>query len=40
MGNLLLKLYIISWMVGMLLVSRSGNVEEDASEEFHYYGFH
>ena len=28
------------WLVGMLLVSRSGLVEEDAVEAFHYYGFH
>ena len=27
-------------MIGMLLVSRSGLVEEDAVEVFHYYGFH
>ena len=28
------------WLVGMLLVSRSGLVEEDAVEMFNYYGFH
>ena len=27
-------------MIGMLLVSRPGLVEEDAVEMFHYYGFH
>ena len=27
-------------LVGMLLVSRSSLVEEDAFEVFHYYGFH
>ena len=27
-------------MIGMLLVSRSGLVEEDAVEGFRYYGFH
>ena len=26
-------------MIGMLLVSRTGLVEEDAVEVFHYYGF-
>jgi hypothetical protein len=31
---------ILSWLLGMLLVSRSGLVEEDAGEVFHYYGFH
>ena len=30
----------IDWLIGMLLVSRSGLVEEDAVEVFHYYGFH
>ena len=30
----------VGWLVGMLLVSRSGLVEEDAVEVFHYYGFH
>ena len=30
----------IGWLVGMLLVSSSGLVEEDAIELFHYYGFH
>ena len=29
----------VRW-VGMLLVSRSGLVEEDVVEVFHYYGFH
>jgi hypothetical protein len=29
-----------SWLFGMLLVSRSGLVEEDAVEVFHYYSFH
>ena len=28
------------WLVGMLLVSRSGLVEEDTIEVFHYYDFH
>ena len=28
------------WLVGTLLASRSGLVEEDAVEVFHYYGFH
>ena len=28
------------WLVGVLLVSRFGLVEEDAVEVFHYYGFH
>ena len=28
------------WLVDLLLVSRSGHVEEDAVEMFHYYGFH
>jgi hypothetical protein len=27
-------------MISMLLVSRSGLVEEDAVEVIHYYGFH
>ena len=27
-------------LIGMLLVSRFGLVEEDADEVFHYYGFH
>ena len=31
---------IIGWLVGMLFVSRSGLVEEDAVEIFHYYDFH
>jgi hypothetical protein len=30
----------LGWLVGMLLVSRSGLVEKDAVEVFHYYGFH
>ena len=30
----------VGWLVGMLLVNRSGLVEEDAVEVFHYYGFH
>ena len=32
--------YLIDWLIGMLLVSRSGLVEEDAFLVFHYYGFH
>ena len=32
--------FIIHWLVGILLVSRSGLVEEDAVEVFHHYGFH
>jgi hypothetical protein len=31
---------LVLWLVGMLLFSRSGLVEEDAVEVFHYYGFH
>ena len=31
---------VLYWLVGMLLVSRSGLVEDDAVEVFHYYGFH
>ena len=31
---------IFGWLVGMLLVSRSGLVEEDAVEVFHYCDFH
>ena len=31
---------LVGWLIGMLLVSRSGLVEEDAVEVFHYYGFH
>ena len=27
-------------LIGMLLVSSSGLLEEDAVEVFHYYGFH
>ena len=30
----------IYWLVGMLLVSMSVLVEEDAVEVFHFYGFH
>ena len=30
----------VGWLVDMLLVSRSGLVEEDTVEVFHYYGFH
>ena len=30
----------VLWLVGMLLVSRSGLVEEDAVKVFHYCGFH
>ena len=36
---LVAKVYF-NWLVGMLLVSRSGLVEEDAVEVVHYYGFH
>ena len=33
--------YSVGWLVGWLvLVSRSGLVEEDAVEVFHYYSFH
>ena len=28
------------WLIGVLLVSRSGLVEEDVIEVSHYYGFH
>ena len=28
-----------NWLIGMLLVSRSGLVEDDAVEVFYYYGF-
>ena len=31
---------MIDSFIGLLLVSRSRLVEEDAVEEFHYYGFH
>ena len=31
---------IVDWLIGMLLVSRSGLVEEDAVEVVHYYGFY
>ena len=31
---------LYDWVIGMLLVSRSGLVEEDAIEVFHYYDFH
>ena len=30
---------LIDWLIGMLLVSMFGLVEEDAVEVFHYYGF-
>ena len=30
----------IDWVIGLLLVSRSGFMEQDALEVFHYYGFH
>ena len=33
-------IYLIGWLTGMLLFSRSGLVEEDAVEVFHSYGFH
>ena len=32
--------FLIGSLVGMLLVSKSGLVEEDAFGVFHYYGFH
>ena len=32
--------YPTSWLVGILLVSRSGLVEENAVEVFHHYGVH
>ena len=32
--------YGVTWLVGMMLVSRSGLVEEIAVEMFHCYGFH
>ena len=31
---------LVGWLLGMLLVSRSELVEEDAVEVFHYNGFH
>jgi hypothetical protein len=31
---------LVGCLVGMLLVSRSGLMEEDAVEVFHHYGFH
>ena len=34
------KNYTLIWLVGMLLVSRSGLVEEDAVEVFDYGDFH
>ena len=34
------KPHIINWLIGMLLVSRSGLVEENAVEIFHHYGVH
>ena len=38
LNSLSLSTYI-DWLVGMLLLSRSGLVEEDALEVFHYYVF-
>ena len=44
--NLIISIYLTisgnfyNWLVGMLLVSRSGLVEQDAVKVFHYYGFH
>jgi hypothetical protein len=35
--NLIFRIY---WLIGMVLVSRSGLVEEAATEVIHYYGFH
>ena len=34
-----LKQREIDWLIGMLLVSRSGLMEEDGVKVFHYYGF-
>ena len=30
----------LHWLIGMLPISRSGLVEENAVEVFHYYGIH
>ena len=42
--NMLQRVYLITnqfdWLIGMLLVSRSRLVEEDAVEVFYYNGFH
>ena len=34
------RLWLVGWLVGMLLVSRSGLVKENADEVLHHYGFH